>query len=482
MRGHPADHWSHLQLPHLRCCRLFLRCLFLAACSLLAAGCASGGFSASISDDELPLEESSPYPTAVGKPALGALRPESISPDPNSSDSNFTLERDRESTVVPLADSQEPESASAAPASDESAPDESAPVAPAPIPIRQPPATPLAVVPSALRTPVTPREVAPPSTPATPADAPLPPIVSASDMPVRQTVPAPAEPSTDTPVSPPAPAASDSQPPASLAPPADAALAAASLLPEERLAAIAQQRDVLIAMLEEDLRARAAAASATKTPDAEVGRLEQQLRLLYAMAERPDDAVRPVEGVSEAEREAYKQLLFGVSTWLAPEEARRAPLRNARVLRSLRDATRDLAAASKLDLRNVTFCERVESFGWFTEFTRNEFQPKQQVLLYVEVDNFVAQEKGPHSFETELQGHYQIFDSRENIVAERQLPLDREVCRNYRRDYFLAYPIFLPESIAPGRYRLELTIEDHKAGSDYQGRKFGQAAIEFSIR
>ncbi len=238
------------------------------------------------------------------------------------------------------------------------------------------------------------------------------------------------------------------------------------------------QRDVLIAMLEEDIRQRKASGS----PDPQLGRLEQELRLLYAGAERVDDAAKAVESLSEAEREAYKNLMFAVSTWLTTEEARRAPLRNARVLRSLREASTELSAASKLDLRNLAFCEEVQSFGWVKEFVRNEFQPKQQVILYVEVDNFAAVEKSPQSFETELQGHYSIFDGRGNIVAERKLPLDREVCRNYRRDYFLAYPIYMPDGIGPGRYRLELTIEDLKATGEYQGRKFGEGMIEFSIR
>jgi hypothetical protein len=81
-----------------------------------------------------------------------------------------------------------------------------------------------------------------------------------------------------------------------------------------------------------------------------------------------------------------------------------------------------------------------------------------------------------------LQGSYQIFDAGGRIVAERQLPLDREICRNFRRDYFLAYPMYLPDSIEPGRYRLELTIEDLKASGEYQGRKFGEGMIEFTIR
>jgi hypothetical protein len=250
--------------------------------------------------------------------------------------------------------------------------------------------------------------------------------------------------------------------------------------PEDRLAAIAHERDVLIAMLEEDLHHRRAAAGAPT--DSQLPRLEQQLRLLYAAAARPDDAARAVDSLTQAERDAYKHLMFGLSTWLADDQPQRAALRSAHVLRSLRAAQGELTAAAKLDLANLAFCERVESFGWYTEFARNNFLPKQQVIVYVEINNFTAREKGPRSFETELQGSYQIFDARGNIVAERKLPLDREVCRNLRRDYFLAYPIYIPDTIDPGRYRLELTIEDLKAGEQYQGRKFGEGSIEFTVR
>jgi hypothetical protein len=294
------------------------------------------------------------------------------------------------------------------------------------------------------------------SPPAT-TEASLPPIVSPSDVLPKA-----------------APAAGELLDPAG-PPPSQAALVQT---PEERLQAIAAQRDVLIAMLEDEVRQRTSAGA----PDPQLSGIEQQLRLLYAAAERVDDAARAVDSLSEAEREAYKHLMFGLCTWLSADEERRAPLRNARVMRSLRDAAGELAAASKLDLKNLAFCERVQSYGWLSEFARNEFQPKQQVILYVEVDNFAALQKSPTAFETELQGHYQIFDSRGNIVAERKLPLDREVCRNYRRDYFLAYPIYMPDSIAPGQYRLELTIEDLKATGEYQGRKFGEGMIDFTIR
>jgi hypothetical protein len=237
-------------------------------------------------------------------------------------------------------------------------------------------------------------------------------------------------------------------------------------------------RSEFIAALETEIRERREA----NPKDEELPRLEQDLRLAYLVSDRLDDAVTVIESLDEPQREAFKQLMFGLGVWLSPDESRRAPLRTAKVLHSLRDATTQLSAGSKLELRRIAFCERVESFGAFTEFPRNEFQPKQQVILYVELDNFTAERKSPSAFETELQGSYQILDSSGQIVADKKLETDKGLCRNYRRDYFLAYRLYMPDAIPPGRYRLELTIEDLKARNQYPGRKFGDGVIEFTIR
>lgn len=237
-------------------------------------------------------------------------------------------------------------------------------------------------------------------------------------------------------------------------------------------------RSDLIEALEAEIRERRGETS----PSDELLRLEQQLRLVYLASGRIDDAVSEVQSLDAQQREAYKHLMFGLGVWLSPDEARRPPLRGAKVLQSLREATGELAAASKLELRNLVFCERVDHFGWYTEFPRKEFQPKQQVILYAEIENFTAEHKGPAGYETELQGSYEILDSSGQIIASRQLQLDKEVCRNYRRDYFLAYRVYMPDNIVPGRYRLELTVEDLKARGKYQGRKLGEAMIEFTIR
>lgn len=246
----------------------------------------------------------------------------------------------------------------------------------------------------------------------------------------------------------------------------------------ERATDVERQRASLIAALEADIRDRRSASA----QDPELPQLEQELRLAYLLSGRLDDAVAAVESLDQPQREAYKDLMFGLGVWLSPDESRRAPLRSAKVLRSLRDAATDLAAASKLEIRKLVFCEKVEYYGWYTEFPRSEFTPKQEVLLYVEVENFSAEHKSAAGFETELQGRYEILDSRGQIVAERELPLDKEVCRNYRRDYFLVYHVYIPEGLSAGRYRLELSLEDRKAGGKYQGRKFGEGMIEFSVR
>lgn len=233
----------------------------------------------------------------------------------------------------------------------------------------------------------------------------------------------------------------------------------------------------LIVGLEEEVRQKTERKEIDDLPA-----LKQKLRLLQLIADRTDDAVDQIEQLPPAEREAFKQLMFALTTWLSPDDSRRSSLRNAKILRSLQEVNNRLSAASKLDLKSLIFCEKVESFGWYTEFPRAEFSPKQQVILYVEVQNFAAEEKTATAFETELAGSYQIFDAAGNIVDEHQLPLDREVCRNYRRDYFLAYRIHLPAEIQPGRYRLELTVEDLKAKKDFKGRKQGEAMIEFAIK
>ena len=104
------------------------------------------------------------------------------------------------------------------------------------------------------------------------------------------------------------------------------------------------------------------------------------------------------------------------------------------------------------------------------------FQPDQEVLLYVEIDNFSTEIlKTSGQYKTELEGSYQIIGTSGERVADHVFPIQSEICRNRRRDYFIPYRMWIPKKLGIGQYTLQLTIEDTI------GQKFGQASVIFEV-
>jgi hypothetical protein len=205
-------------------------------------------------------------------------------------------------------------------------------------------------------------------------------------------------------------------------------------------------------------------------------RVEATLRMLYVAENRHEDAAKPISALDSEQQEFWKLSFAGwfelLDTEGSPVAGRRAKL----ALRHFRDAVFHLASSSSLEVRNLAICQRVDSFGCYTEFEPYEFSPEQEVILYVEVGNFSVEQK-EGGYETELQGSYQILDNSGRSVADTDLMLDKQICRNMRTDYFLPYRVFLPKNLSPGKYRIQVTVEDKK------GHKFGQTpAVEFSVK
>lgn len=202
---------------------------------------------------------------------------------------------------------------------------------------------------------------------------------------------------------------------------------------------------------------------------------EIKLRMLYVVQRRLEDALRPIEHLSDNENAfiAHEmQALFEATNPDAmPVKSRHWSL----VMNSQREATNHLAAASNLEVRSLAFCTEVERYGVVTKFAKNQFQADQEVLLYCEIDN-VSAEKIRNGFETQLQGSYEILDGQGSKVADQLLPMEPELCQNHRRDYFIVYKIYMPQQIATGSYQLRLTIEDMKA------HKWGQSQVDFQIK
>lgn len=188
-------------------------------------------------------------------------------------------------------------------------------------------------------------------------------------------------------------------------------------------------------------------------------------------------ASTPPDELTPAEKEYWKQLIRVVELSMKLGDHPRRDRQAALVNRALRDAGAELESASILDLQNAAFCSSVQSFGNYVEFEETTFKPNEEVILYVEPQNFVSkQREDGKAYETKLNGSYQILDSGGKRVADLDLPAENGVCRQRRRDYFLAYPMHMPKSIAEGDYTLQLTMEDKISG------KFGQTSLKFSIR
>lgn len=214
--------------------------------------------------------------------------------------------------------------------------------------------------------------------------------------------------------------------------------------------------------------------STSASPEEQVRR-EMTLRLLYLANLELAPALEPIEGLKtegqDFVRESFQSLYEVTNPSGNPVESKRYSL----AMLSQRKAMRHLASASDLEVNNVAFCTNVDGFGMVQKFSKNRFDPDQEVLLYCELDNFHSVEIEGKGFETQLQGSYEIVDSNGRRIADQLLPMDSNLCRNRRRDYFIAYRMYMPQKIDAGKYELRLIVEDLK------GRKFGQASVPFEI-
>ncbi len=212
-------------------------------------------------------------------------------------------------------------------------------------------------------------------------------------------------------------------------------------------------------------------------PQDENVRLSQELTLrwLYLSNRQLNEAMRPIEGLDEHEQEFFRYQVQALHEAGNPDAMPSKIRRWSLVMNSQRQATNHLAAASNLEVRSLAFCTDVQGYGVLTKFPNYQFKPDQEILLYCELDNVFA-EQIKAGFETQLQGTYEIIDPNGRRVADQLLPMEREICQNHRRDYFIIYHIFMPMQIAPGNYQMRVTIEDMKA------RKFGQSTLDFQIQ
>jgi hypothetical protein len=217
----------------------------------------------------------------------------------------------------------------------------------------------------------------------------------------------------------------------------------------------------------------AATPSNPKTAD-ELAR-QARLRMLYVLAGRRDDALKPIPSAPPAMQEFWSKELYGLDMLLDLEKTPDATRRAAESKQILCEAISRLGETAPLVVRNLSFCTAIQSYGCFTPFKKYEFTPDQEALLYAEMDNF-ASESTSKGFHTLLRSSYQILDSAGQRVADHTFTTTEEYCQNTRHDFFIGYHLRMPKRINPGKYTLQMTIEDLKS------QKVGQSTIELTIK
>lgn len=217
--------------------------------------------------------------------------------------------------------------------------------------------------------------------------------------------------------------------------------------------------------------------SNSKDAETDTERSRRQIMAQHLMVLSGDGEVAAahIDGLSKQEQQYLQHQLEALSAIVDPKGHPVVGRRFSDALPKLREATRYLsAAADKLEVRSLEFCTEIEAYGQIKPFPNRRFMPGQQVILYCEVENFVAKQDDS-VFLTHLKGRYDVYDDKNQKVVSQVLPADQQSSRNYLRDYFIAYQMNLPKKLAPGDYRLELTLEDVHA------EKYGQAKVPFTI-
>jgi hypothetical protein len=229
--------------------------------------------------------------------------------------------------------------------------------------------------------------------------------------------------------------------------------------------------NTLVDMAADDLSRRVATSPTTT---AEVHQ-HVSLRLLYLLTGDTERALEPIPHISPSEQDYWSRQVFALATYLdhhsQPDDKRRA----AASVMHLDQAVSSLRELGPLSLRNLSFCKNVYGYGAIEPCDQGGFSPGQQVTVYVEVENYhsVATDKGHR---TALGSSYEILTEDGTRVSGGEIPDVEDYCRARRRDFHIQYSLALPETISPGKYRLQLVIKDR------QSDKIGSATATFEVR
>ena len=232
----------------------------------------------------------------------------------------------------------------------------------------------------------------------------------------------------------------------------------------------------LIALLEAETSAfQEAPKTAVRREDI---RKQVALRMLYLIVNEPERAQQVIAGLTPAEQEYWTSIFLAVSESLDVEGRLDPADRATRTVAQLRTAANQLQTVARLQLRNLTFCERIDGFGNYAPFPETSLTPGQTVLIYGEIRNFSSEPTVDGYFRTLISSTVEISSvgPEKRLVDRTEFKATEDRCRTLRSDYYHSYRIDLPLELTPGPYLLKLTIQDELTG------KLATETLSFTVR
>jgi len=218
---------------------------------------------------------------------------------------------------------------------------------------------------------------------------------------------------------------------------------------------------------------------ANGTPDdlAAYQRREQDLRLLYLIANEPGAAVAAIDSLPNGDQDFWQEVMLGLAQYRSDEPDVPRQQRLSNTVGQLRTAVRRLAPLTTLQIRRIDICSQIYSFGRVETFSLNEFDPGDPILLYVELENFASRLTTTGSYETSFDAQLKFFeDGSDEAIETVELAEITDQSTSERVDYYQSFELTIPSHLTSGRYRIAVQLRDRTSG------KKAQESVEFRVR
>ncbi|MEZ6130936.1 MAG: hypothetical protein R3C59_19885 [Planctomycetaceae bacterium] len=233
----------------------------------------------------------------------------------------------------------------------------------------------------------------------------------------------------------------------------------------------------LIAATEKELQAWPRQLNGSPDQIARYQRRQQDLRLLYLMADQPGGAIQAVEELPKGEQEFWQELMLGLAQYRTDDAEMANEQRLTSAANQIQSAVRHLAPLSSLQIRRFDICSRIHSFGRIESFPTNDFDPGQPILLYAEIENFGTEITAAGRHRTRFDAQLQIFEDGNDKPRESvDLSNITDEATSERTDYYQSFELNLPSHFKTGQYRIRLRLRDRITG------KLAEAHVAFQVR